>query len=408
MAKGASLLLLLLSSMLLLATEAAAVAAEGALPNKSSSLGGFVWATGKGEGDLIAMVESPEESFPVEDEISGGFSSLEGMLQWAIGHSDPEKLKEKAKDVQGLSGDELKKRQLEIKDLMEKLKVPSDAELMKIAIADLNNSSITLEDRQRSLDELLFLVDPIDNANDLDKLGGLVVVIRELDNSEADIRTTSAWILGKASQNNALVQNQILTYGGLVKLMKMVGSSSKEEAIKALYAVSALVRNNEIGQKMFYAEEGNIMLQDIMSNSSVDIRLRKKAAFLVADLSDYQQQYADNSMLHFLGDRFFLKAVVDLLLTPDLDLQEKALLAVRSLLQLTSTIASDLRDFCRLDQVLESMREGLDNSNVEEDLKDYSDEIESLRKEVLILFHNKLSNFQHDNSSRIKYLMLRQ
>lgn len=48
---------------------------------------------------------------------------------------------------------------------MEKLKVPSDAELMKIAIADLNNSSITLEDRQRALNELLFLVEPIDNAN---------------------------------------------------------------------------------------------------------------------------------------------------------------------------------------------------------------------------------------------------
>lgn len=36
------------------------------------------------------------------------------------------------------------------------------------------------------------------------------MVIRELDNSEADIRTTSAWILGKASQNNALVQNQAI------------------------------------------------------------------------------------------------------------------------------------------------------------------------------------------------------
>ncbi|XP_074559346.1 hsp70 nucleotide exchange factor FES1 isoform X2 [Curcuma longa] len=347
MAKAASLLRVLLPSMLLLATAAA----EGARPNKSSSLGGFVWATGKDEGDLVAMVESPEESLPVEDDITGGFSSLEGMLQWAIGHSDPEKLKEKAKDVQRLSGDELKKRQLEIKELMEKLKVSSDAELMKIAIADLNNFSITLEGRQRALNELLFLVEPIDNANDLDKLGGLVVVIRELDNSEADIRTTSAWILGKACQNNALVQNQILTYGGLEKLIKMVGSSSKEEAVKALYAVSALIHNNEIGQKMFYAEEGNIMLQDIMSNSSTDIRLLKKAAILVADLADNQQHYADNSKLHFLGDRFFLKAVVDLLLTPDLDLQEKALLAVRSLLQLTSTDASDLRDYCSLDQI---------------------------------------------------------
>lgn len=70
----------------------------------------------------------------------------------------------------------------------------------------------------------------------------------------------------------------------------------------------------------------------------------------------------------------------------------QALLAVRSLLQLTSTDASDLRDYCSLDQVLESLREGLDKSNVEEDRKDYSDEIESLRKEVLILFRNKLGN----------------
>ena len=50
-------------------------------------------------------------------------------------------------------------------ELMEKLKMPSDADLMKIAITDLNNSSISLEDRQRALQELLVLVEPIDNAN---------------------------------------------------------------------------------------------------------------------------------------------------------------------------------------------------------------------------------------------------
>lgn len=48
---------------------------------------------------------------------------------------------------------------------MEKLKMPSDTELMRIAIADLNNSSLSLEDRQRALNELLILVEHIDNAN---------------------------------------------------------------------------------------------------------------------------------------------------------------------------------------------------------------------------------------------------
>lgn len=43
--------------------------------------------------------------------------------------------------------------------------MPSDAELMKIAIADLHNSTLSTKDRQRALQELLILVEPIDNAN---------------------------------------------------------------------------------------------------------------------------------------------------------------------------------------------------------------------------------------------------
>jgi hypothetical protein len=54
---------------------------------------------------------------------------------------------------------------------------------------------------------------------------------------------------------------QILELGALSRLMKMVKSSSIEEAIKALYAVSALIRSNLTGQDLFYAEAGDIMLQ---------------------------------------------------------------------------------------------------------------------------------------------------
>jgi hsp70-interacting protein len=52
-----------------------------------------------------------------------------------------------------------------LQELMDRLHVPSDAELMKIAIADLQNSTLSTEDRQRALQELLILVEPIDNAN---------------------------------------------------------------------------------------------------------------------------------------------------------------------------------------------------------------------------------------------------
>jgi hsp70-interacting protein len=48
--------------------------------------------------------------------------------------------------------------------------------------------------------------------SDLDKLGGLLPVIRELSNENEEIRTTSVWVLGTASQNNALVQDQVMPF----------------------------------------------------------------------------------------------------------------------------------------------------------------------------------------------------
>jgi nucleotide exchange factor SIL1 len=38
-------------------------------------------------------------------------------------------------------------------------------------------------------------------------------------------------------------------------------STSSEEAAKALYAISALIRNNENGQEAFHSENGSAMLQ---------------------------------------------------------------------------------------------------------------------------------------------------
>uniref|UniRef100_A0A804MMJ9 Nucleotide exchange factor Fes1 domain-containing protein n=1 Tax=Zea mays TaxID=4577 RepID=A0A804MMJ9_MAIZE len=190
------------------------------------------------------------------------------MLQWAIGNSDPDKLREKAAELVKLSAEELLKRQMEIKELMEKFKAPSDAELIKIAIADLNNSS--LEDRQRALQELLILVEPIDNAN------GLLPLIQELGNADEGIRTTSAWVLGKASQDNVLVQNQINGYGALDRLVKMGYSSSGPEAAKALYTISSLIRDNEHGQELFLSENGYAMLQVEKGNHILNIKAKAR------------------------------------------------------------------------------------------------------------------------------------
>ncbi|KAJ4961185.1 hypothetical protein NE237_021095 [Protea cynaroides] len=361
----------------------------------NSVLGGMFWTSTKEEtstkkSDLEESVVGNDNNNNGEIEFNGGFSSLDGMLQWAIGYSDPAKLKEAAQEVQRLSPDELKERQLEIKELMEKMKMPSDAELMQIAVADLNNSLLSLEDRQHALQELFILVETIDNANDLNKVGGLPVVIRELDNSNAEIRSTSAWIIGKASQNNPVVQKQIIELGALKKLMVMVKSRSAEEAAKALYALSALIRGNLDGQELFYAEGGELMLQDIMRNSSIDIRLCRKSVSLLADLVEFQLANANKEELPLFSNPFFLKTVVNLMGSTDLDLQEKALMAIKSLLQLRTTEALVLKDFCGLDGVLERMREHFQQLTSEEYQKDFMRDLESLRGEVKAIFHSKL------------------
>lgn len=66
--------------------------------------------------------------------------------------------------------------------------------------------------------------------------------------------------------------------------------------------------------------------QDILGNSSFDIRLRRKAVSLVGDLAECQLENIHKAELPLFRDRFFLKSVVDLTASADLDLQEKVFL----------------------------------------------------------------------------------
>ncbi|XP_047268500.1 hsp70 nucleotide exchange factor FES1 isoform X2 [Capsicum annuum] len=320
--------------------------------------------------------------------ILGGFSSLDGMLQWAIGHSDPGVLKQRSEDVQRMSVEELQNRQTELKELMERLKMPSDAQLMQVAVNDLDNSSLPLEHHLRALEELLELVEPIDNAIDLQKLGGYNVLIRILNHSEPEIRTAAAWALGKASQNNPVVQNQVLELGALTMLMKMMNSHTAEETLKALFAISALIRNNLNGQKLFYQEGGDKMLQEVLSNSNLDIRLRKKSLILIADLAVSQMENENAAEFSIFKNQLLLKAIVHSMESTDIDLGEKALYAIENVLQIKSPEIQRLREFFESGGTMEKLKQELQQFF---DRTEHITDVESYRKEVHRLFHQNLA-----------------
>lgn len=72
--------------LLLLLSPARAAAAAEEKANKTA-LGGIFWATGKDESDLLTTLEAEDPSAVDRDsdDLDGGFSSLDSMLQWAIG-----------------------------------------------------------------------------------------------------------------------------------------------------------------------------------------------------------------------------------------------------------------------------------------------------------------------------------
>ncbi|KAE8792017.1 Hsp70 nucleotide exchange factor fes1 [Hordeum vulgare] len=125
----------------------------------------------------------------------------------------------------------------------------------------------------------------------------------------------------------------------------------------------------------------------ILGSNSVDVGLQKKAVFLLTDLADFQLN-SGNSGLTFVSERFLLKSVTDMLSEFDLDLQEKVLLAIRSLLKLPSTDARDFKS-CGLDSVLYRLGVQLEELPSEEQ-KEYAREVDALRREVLMFFEQKL------------------
>ncbi|XP_076958944.1 uncharacterized protein LOC143634858 [Bidens hawaiensis] len=168
----------------------------------------------------------------------------------------------------------------------------------------------------------------------------------------------------------------------------MVKSSFIEEAIKALYAVSSVIGNNQNGIELFYSEGGDSMIQGVLSNASADVRLHRRSVSLVGDLAEHQLEYSSRPEPPFFSSCALVTLVLDLIISDDLDLQEKVLVTVKNLLKLKSAEPLVVDGFCGLDGALERTRHQLQQ---EENRKEYAADVEGLCKEVNLIYLEKLS-----------------
>ena len=73
------------------------------------------------------------------------------------------------------------------------------------------------------------------------------------------------------------------------------------------------------------------------------------------------------------------------------DVYWQALHAIKNVLQLRSSEALIFKDFCGLDGALESTRQRLQQLMTEESHREYAMDVESLRREVELIFLGKLN-----------------
>ncbi|XP_022083590.1 hsp70-binding protein 1-like [Acanthaster planci] len=134
-----------------------------------------------------------------------------------------------------------------------------------------------------ALENLRDLCDTIDNAQDFHKIGGTQLLPRLMDHPRSEVRWRAFDLIANLVQNVPFNQEVLLEMGGVEKLLVSVDKDSSERSrVKALYALSCLVRDNEACQKVFAENDGFSVLMRAMQ-SKVE-KLQIKSAFMLQAL----------------------------------------------------------------------------------------------------------------------------
>jgi len=172
----------------------------------------------------------------------------------------------------------------ELKDV--DMDVKSDFLLMKELVGQFKESK-TDSVKTELLDSLEYYVHQVDNALDFLQLAGLdEIVIPSLNSTTSSLRMTSCLLLGAAAQSNPGFQKAALEAGLISPLLRLVSLDPEMKvANKALYALSALLRNFPEAQTSFVKQGGLGVLTRLFEREGRDhTRLQIKTITLLHDL----------------------------------------------------------------------------------------------------------------------------
>ncbi|XP_035674214.1 hsp70-binding protein 1-like [Branchiostoma floridae] len=168
-----------------------------------------------------------------------------------------------------------------------------DVEQMKTCLQTLaEGGEDHIEEKETAMEELMDLCCSIDNAQDLHKMGGLVLVISYLKHRNSGLRWRAGDVIATVTQNNPFCQAAALELAALPTLLELVDTDPDSNVrVKALYAISRLTGSCEEAQQRLVEHDGFSVLMRAMQSDTE--KLKVKAAFLLRNLCLSNPQHKD-------------------------------------------------------------------------------------------------------------------
>ena len=206
------------------------------------------------------------------------------------------------------------------------------------------------EEKIHVLNDIEYLVHQYDVARDFIKLGGLEMILPDLNSTNDQLKAQIAFTLGSAMQGNPQVQIAVLESGVLQTFLRILMLDSSEKVqLRVIYAISCLVRQFPLAQKILIQGGGLTVLASMFKNvNNHYIKLNVKIITLLNDLLLEQQlavkhavkndkisderlrQYNSFNLNESLILEGFCKLIPKLLESPDTDVREKVITAMMS------------------------------------------------------------------------------
>lgn len=228
--------------------------------------------------------------------------SLQDLLRYSVEAKDPgsgnvhEDIEEMSKEKADFLMAALKSMTVsEIEEVMKALETVKQI-----------TTSVTEEELPTYLEALDLISDfvhGIDVANDFSKYGGLETMHKVLCLPHKSLQLRAAGIIGNCVQNNPVSQRYVLRVPQLLPdLIKLIDTApSPDVKLKALYAVSCIVRDNPCAVGVFHQHGGFETVKKVLA-MDVD-KLVVKASYLVTALSGQDKKIKDHFVeLEFVQD----------------------------------------------------------------------------------------------------------